>query len=319
MVRSRQEFAEYCLRDLGAPVLEINVADEQLEDRIDEALEFWRLYHPEGIEKIYMKQLIRASTLTIDSEIGNQFHTNMIITGQTSGAKARVTHQRDLYSSGTTIYVRGITGTFVDGEVITSDNITAQLVAENAVFLGEIDKKYIETNDLVYGVTRILPFSGTSTSKSMFDLQYQLRLNDLYDLASTSVIYYSQVMGHLSLLDQVLNGKPMFDFNRLQNRIYPRINWEYDIEPGEWMVVEAYRALDPAEFSRLWNEEWLKRYGVALIKRQWGTNLKKFGGLQLPGGVTLDGPTIYNEAMEEIKELKDELMTKSSPLEFFMG
>lgn len=144
-------------------------------------------------------------------------------------------------------------------------------------------------------------------------------MNDLYDLTSTSIIYYKQVMGHLALLDMELNGKPMFRFNRLQNRLTLDVNWDADIIPGAYVVVEAYRALDPDEFHRVWNENWFKHYATALIKKQWATNLKKFGGIQLPGGVVLDGQGMYQEATQEIKDLEDELQNKSAPLEFFMG
>jgi len=318
MAATREEFKQYCLRALGAPVVEINVDDDQLEDRIDEALEYWRLYHSEGIEKVYLKHQIKASTLTLTSSTADQFEVNSIVTGQTSGASARVTSQTDKLSSGTQLMVRGIRGTFLSGEPITNGTVTANL-SENPVTLGEIDKRYIELNDWVYGVVRMLPFSGTQTSKSMFDIQYQLRLNDLYDLTSTSIIYYKMIMSHLSLLDLELNGKPMIRFNRLQGRLYPDINWDADIALGDFVVIECYRALNPAEFSRMWNEPWLKKYTEALFKRQWGTNLKKFSGIQLPGGIVLDGQSLYNEAIDEIKSLEDELMNKSAPLEFFLG
>ena len=111
----------------------------------------------------------------------------------------------------------------------------------------------------------------------------------------------------------------MIRFNRLQGRIYPDINWDADIALGDFVVIECYRALNPAEFSRMWNEPWLKKYAEALFKRQWGTNLKKFSGIQLPGGIVLDGQSLYNEAIDEIKTLEDELMNKSAPLEFFLG
>lgn len=245
VVNTRQGLKEYCLRELGAPVLEINVDDDQLEDRIDEALEHWREYHYDGIEKIYMK------------------------------------HQ-----------------------------VTAQ----------DITNRYIPVNDLVYGVTRVFPIvSSTTTSKSIFDLQYQLRLNDLYDLTSTSIIYYKTVMNHLALLDNVLNGSVMYRFNRIQNRLHIDIDWGTEVQEGQFVLVEAYRVLDPNEFGKVWNNSWLKHYVTALFKKQWGTNLKKFNGLQLPGGVTIDGDGMYREAMEEIKELQDSLQNKSAPLEFFMG
>lgn len=320
-VSSRQALKEYCLRNLGAPVLEINVDADQLEDRIDEALDYWRLYHYEGVEKVYLKQKVNASSLTLTTSVADQFPLHTIITGQTSGAMAMVIAQSDRVSSGTELLIRMKTNSasFVNGEVISNGEITATLAPTNAVTLGEIDKKYFELNDWVWGVSRMLPFAGTQTSKSMFDIQYQLRLNDLYDLTSTSIVYYKMVMAHLSLLDLELNGRPQFRFNRLQGRLYPDINWDADVVPGDFVVIECYRALDPTTWTRVWNEPWLKHYVSALFKRQWGVNLKKFGGIQLPGGVTLDGQAMYDEAVGEIKALEDELLTKSAPLDFYLG
>lgn len=316
---SREDLKQYCLRALGAPVIEINVDDDQLEDRIDEALEYWRLYHYEGIEKVYLKHQVKASVLTLTTNNAQNFQLNGIVTGQTSGAKATLTRQTNATSTGNTLYVRNVTGTFLAGEPITDGTTAATLASTNFLTLGELDLKYIQLTDWVYGVTRMIPFAGTNTSKSMFDIQYQLRLNDLYDLTSTSIIYYKQVMGHLSMLDIELNGKPMFRFNRLQNRLYPDINWESDVAAGDYVVLECYRALDPSTWSRVWSEPWLKHYTTALFKKQWGVNLKKFGGIQLAGGVTLDGQGLYDEAMGEIKDLEDEIMNKAAPLEFFMG
>lgn len=244
-VNSRQTLIDYCLRALGEPVVEINVDDQQVEDRIDEAIEYYRLYHHDGIEKIYLKYLV------------------------------------------------------------TSDDVT---------------QKSIPLTDLIYGVTRVFPIAaGTGTSKSIFDLQYQLRLNDLYDLTSTSIIYYTQVMSHLALLDQTLNGHPLYRFNRLTNRLYIDEDWVQNIPAGSYVLVECYRALDPSVVTRMYNEVWLKHYCTALIKKQWATNLKKFQGMQLPGGVTIDGDRLYSEANDEIKELENDIMSKSAPLEFMMG
>jgi len=244
-ITTRQGLIDYCLRALGEPVVEINVDDQQVEDRVDEAIEYFRQYHYDGIEKVYLKHLV------------------------------------------------------------TQDDVT---------------QKSIPINDLIYGVTRVFPIAaGTSTSKSIFDLQYQLRLNDLYDLTSTSVIYYSMVMSHLALLDLTLNGHPLYRFNRLTNRLYIDENWVENIVPGSYILVECYRALDPATTPRVYNDSWLKHYVTALIKKQWATNLKKFNGLQLPGGVTIDGDRLYQEANEEIKSLKEDMMNKSAPLEFMMG
>lgn len=244
-VNTRQGLIDYCRRALGEPVVEINIDDQQVEDRVDEAIDYFRQYHFDGIEKVYLK------------------------------------HQ------------------------ITQEDIT---------------NKYITLNDLIFGVTRVFPVaSGTSTSKSIFDLQYQLRLNDLYDLTSTSVIYYSMVMSHLALLDQTLNGHPIYRFNRINNKLYIDTIWQEKMEPGNFILVECYRAMDPAEAPKVYDNVWLKHYATALIKKQWATNLKKFSGMQLPGGVILDGNQLYQEALQEIKELEDELLNKSAPLEFMMG
>lgn len=244
-ITTRQGLIDYCLRALGEPVVEINIDEQQIEDRVDEAIEYWRQYHYDGTEKVYLKHLI-----------------------------------------------------------------TEQDVAN----------KYIPINDLIYGVTRVFPIAtGTSTSKSIFDLQYQLRLNDLYDLTSTSVIYYTQVMQHLRLLDLTLNGHPLYRFNRLTNKLYIDENWGDNIAPGTYLLVECYRVLDPTEVPRMYGESWLKHYVTALIKKQWAVNIKKFQGLQLPGGVTIDGDKLYSEASDEIEKLETELRDKSAPLEFFMG
>lgn len=245
VVNSRQSLMDYCLRALGHPVIEINVDTDQLEDRLDEALEFFRLYHYDGIEKVYLKHKITQA---------------------------------------------------------------------------DVDNKYIPMSELVYGVERVLPITyGAASSKNIFDLQYQLRLNDLYDLTSTSIIYYSTVMSHLSLLDLMLNGHIMWRFNRFQDRLYLDIDWAHDVVVDQYIVVECYRAMDPTVYTRLWSEPWLKHYVTALFKRAWATNLKKFSGMQLPGGVTIDGNALYDEAQTEIKDLEDELMNKSAPLDFFLG
>ena len=244
-VSSRQGLVDYCLRSLGAPVIEINVADEQIEDRVDEALEFWNINHWDGSERTYFAYKMTQS---------------------------------------------------------------------------DIDNKYVPLDDSIFGVARVFPVRGTqSASKNIFDVQYQLRLNDLYDLTSQSLVYFTSVMNHLSLLDFYLNGHTLYRFNRLQNRIHLDIDWQHDVEVDDWVMIDCYRAMEPATFPRIWGEPWLKHYVTALIKKQWGANLKKFSGLQLPGGVSLDGDSIYNEGMNEANALEEELIGKSAPLEFFTG
>jgi hypothetical protein len=316
-VSTRDGLKQYALRALGAPVLEINVDDDQVEDRIDEALDYWRLYHYEGIEQIYLKQQIRASEITLSASVAATFVLAERITGATSGATAEVCQESSRTSSGTLLLVKNVTGTFTAGEAITGS--AGHNATLSSITLREYDNRYVEIPDYVWGVTKILSIGQASSSKNIFDLQYQLRLNDLYDLTSTSLIYYKTVMSHLALLDFELNGHQGFRFNRMSNRLYLDANWQTDFILGDYIIVQSYRAMDPTTWSKVYNEPWLKHYVTALFKKQWATNLKKFSGIQLPGGVTLDGDKLYAESTEEIKELEDELMNKSAPLDFFLG
>jgi len=316
-VSTREGLKQYALRDLGAPVLEINVDDDQLEDRLDEALDYWRLYHYEGIEQIYLKQQIRASEIVLTTSVAANFNLAEIITGASSGATAEVCRESSRVSTGTLLLVRNISGTFTAGEAITGS--AGHNATTVSITLREYDNRYIDIPDYVWGVTKILSAGQASSSKNIFDLQYQLRLNDLYDLTSTSLIYYKTVMSHLALLDLELNGHQGYRFNRLNGRLYLDANWATDFILGDYIIVQAYRAMDPTTWTKVYNEPWLKHYVSALFKKQWGTNLKKFSGIQLPGGVTLDGDKLYSEAIDEIEKLEQDLMTKSAPLDFFMG
>lgn len=317
-VSTRDGLKQYALRALGAPVLEINVDDDQLEDRLDEAFDYWRLYHYEGIEQIYLKQQIRASEIVLTTAVAANFTLAEKVRGATSGATAEVCQESSRTSSGTLLLVKNVNGTFIAGEAIAGLNssVTATTVS---ITLREYDNRYIEVPDYVWGVTKILSAGQASSSKNIFDLQYQLRLNDLYDLTSTSLIYYKTVMSHLALLDLELNGHQGFRFNRMSNRLYLDANWATDFILGDYIIVQSYRAMDPTTWSKVYNEPWLKHYVTALFKKQWAVNIKKFSGIQLPGGVTLDGDKLYDEATTEIKDLEDELQNKSAPLDFFLG
>ena len=320
-VQSREDLKQYCLRALGAPVLEINVDDDQLEDRIDEALEYWRQYHSDGVEQIYMKQMITASEITLTTSIASTFAIGDTITGSTSHATAIVTQEGMRISTGSILLVYKILGTFVAGETITSTSNTNAVLATNPVLKGVYDNQYITVPDLVYGVTSILPIGNTyQNSQNLFNnIQYQLRLNSFADLSSLSMIYYTVAMSYLDLVNFELTRTPTIRFNRYQGRLMLDINWETEIFVGQYIVAQCYRALDPALYSKMWSEAWLKHYTTALFKKNWGTNLKKFSGMLLPGGVQLDGQGLYDEAIGEIKDLEDELMNKSAPMGFFLG
>lgn len=321
---TRQELKLWALRRLGAPVLEINADDDQLDDRLDEALMKFQEYHHEGVVKMYMKHKIRASTLTIVESDPEGFETGTKIVGVDSGASAMIVKQSDgLESSGNTLVVRDVLlhGEFIDGETIETHDgeFSATLVSPNAVTLGEIDHHYIEVPDLVYGVSRLLHLGGTSSSHNIFDFQYQLRLHDLYNLTSTSMIYYTQIMSHISLIDFTLNAKPMMNFNRLQNRVYPLINWHSDVLPGDYVMLDGYMGLDPEEFTKTYHHPWLMKYTTELFRLQWGENLFKFNGMALPGGVTVNATGIIDRAEANMAKLEDDLIREAGPLELFIG
>jgi hypothetical protein len=312
---TRKQFKDYCLRRLGWPVIDINVDEDQLEDRIDDALSYYYDYHFDGTEKIYMKH--------------------------------RITQE-------------------------------------------DIDRRWIYCPDAVIFVTGMIPFDQSSSSMNMFDLRYQLRLHDLYDFTSVSYVSYEITMQHLRTLNLLFSGTPQFRFNRHQNKLMLDIDWSRDVQPGEYVVMECYRKLNPdtviltgtvnltttsntvigtntrfdqeilendmvtfgsnlyqvrsiktpteivlasrptanasnvtmtvAGTSDVWNDRFLKAYATQKIKYQWGSNLSKFAGVQLPGGVTLDGPRIMEEAKVELDKLEEEMHSLNVlPSDMYMG
>jgi hypothetical protein len=313
--RSRAELALYCKRKLGFPVIDINVDDDQVDDRIDEALQFFEDYHFDGTEKIFMKHQITAA---------------------------------------------------------------------------DINRRWIYAPDAVTFVTGVFPFDASNASVNMFDLRYQLRLHDLYDFTSVSYVSYEITMQHIRTLNLLFSGTPQFRFNRKQNKVFLDIDWARDVQPGQYVIIECYRTLNPSTitltgtcattanantvvgtgtifdqellendfvnfgsetlqidkinsptsitvrgpftttqsgvtmtsdgYSDVWNDRFLKQYTTALIKYQWGSNLSKFASIQLPGGVTLDGPRIMTEAQAEIDKLEEQMhVINVLPGEIMMG
>ena len=234
---TRENFKQYCLRNLGKPVIEINVDDTQLEDRIDEALEYYRDYHFDGTEHVYYKHIATSTDI----------------------ANGYITVPEDIY---------GVTGCFVLG--------------------------------------------GTYSVNNLFNVRYQIHLNDLYDLLQSSVVPYINAMTHVNLLEEVFVGKQPVRYNRHINRVYIDTSWTDKIPEGSYIILDAYQILDPTVYTDVWSDRWLLRYGTALFKRQWGENLKKYEGMQLPGGVTFNGQKIWEESMEEIRNLEQEMISSYS-------
>ena len=242
---SRQGLVNYCLRKLGHPVVEINVDDDQVEDRVDEAFQYYRDFHYDATQKVY-----------------------------------------------------------------SSMQLTSNVIAQ----------QYITLPEEMIGVERILQISNRSNGASMFDARYQLMLNNIQSLTNTDIIYYSMLKTELNLINDLMTGQKPVRFNRHMNRLFIDLDWKNEIHEGDYVIVEGWSSLDPDTYTDVYNDGFLKRYCTALIKQQWGINLKKFEGVQLPGGVTLNGQIIYNEATEEIDKLKEEVQdTYQLPIDFFTG
>jgi hypothetical protein len=256
-ITSREEFKNYCLRRLGFPVIDINIDDDQVEDRIDDAIQYFIDRHTDGTQKLY--------------------------------------------------YVKRIQQEDIDNKYINLDPTVVQDSSNNSL-------------DIV-GVTRIFPIQDSQATINMFDLRYQLRLNELYDFTSASYINYTLTMQHLRSLELMFTGEVPIRYNRHMRRLYIDWAWgEQEAPIGQALVVECYATLNPEVYTNMWNDRWLKRYATALIKRNWGENLKKFKGLKLPGDVTLNADEIYQDAKDEIKELEDQMESEfGGILEFFMN
>ncbi|MGA1049472.1 MAG: hypothetical protein ACO3UU_15825 [Minisyncoccia bacterium] len=250
---SRENLKQYALRALGKPVIEINVDDDQLEDRIDEALQYYAQYHYDGIRRTYLKyQYTQADK---DRILGNS------------------------------------------SETATKNSVSTTWSEGN---------NFLIVPETVISVINIFPFSDKG-NLNLFDVRYQLRLNDLYDFSSTSIINYDLVLRHLDFLDHILVGEKPLRFNQHDNRLYIDMDWSEDLQVGEYLVIEAYRKLDPTVYTDVFNDIYLKRYVTALFKKQWGANLSKFNGVTMIGGVTLNGQQIYSEALTDIEKLEQEI------------
>ena len=259
---SKSTLKEYCLRQLGKGAVDINVTDDQADDRLDEALQYFAHYYYDGIEKMYLKYKVTAAD----------------ITRATANATTTATDVSDT----------SVTASFEEG------------------------KNFIPMPDSVVSVLRIFSFDNAATN-NMFDIRYQLRLNDLYDFSSTSIVHYEMTMQHLDYLSHLLVGESPIRFYEHQRRLYIDMDWSNDVSEDDYLIIECYRKLDPDTYTDLYNDIHLKRYATALIKKQWGQNLSKFNEVQLLGGVTMNGEQIYTQAQEDITRLEEQIQNMQYP------
>lgn len=250
-VTSKQELKDYCLRRLGAPVIEVNVSSEQVDDAVDYTIEKFAQYGYDGITRMYLKHEVTQEEIDRAMSTGDQVTTE-------DG----------------TIHYEG-TG-------------------------------YIQVPDSIIGVNGIFDF-GDKNAMSFFDIRYQIRLNDLYDFTSTQFAHYWLIQQQLSQIDFILVGKKPIRFSQSQNRLYIDMDWNNDISAGRFFIIDAFKAIDPEDFSKVYNHLWVKDYATQMIKRYWGQNMTKYEGVQLPGGVTLNGTKIYDDAVNELEKLDKQL------------
>jgi hypothetical protein len=315
---TRAEFKEYCLRKLGKPVIEINVDDDQVDDRIDEAIKYYWDYHFDGSERLYYKYMIQESDrrdaikeiTIVEGGTGYSNADTVVITANTSdttgtGATATLTTN----SSGGIVSVSMAN----NGALYTLDpTVTITTSAGSGADLRGYKGGYIKIPENIIGVTGIFPIGDPSLSvNDIFNIRYQIALNDLYTLTSVQLTPYYMAMEHLALIQQLLVGQQPVRFNRHTDKMYIDTDWG-KLPTGRFILIECYRVIDPNEYRDAWGDRWLSRYCTALIKKQWGNNLKKFSGMQLPGGITFNGQQIYEEASEEIAKLEDEMINSYS-------
>jgi hypothetical protein len=305
---SRQELIDYCLRRLGFPVIEINVDEDQISDRVDDALQFWQEYHFDGTERTYVKHKLTGSTVNLQASLASNFEVGEIITGNTSGATANV-----VSLDGNDISVEKSKGTFAASETITGSNTdyTATL-SSDPYTKGDIENGYVTVSNNILNIVRLFKFGQIMGGKSdgLFDVDYQFALNDLYNLLSADVTYYAMTKTHMSTLEQLFRNERAIRWNRKTNKLHIDADLSETYDIGDYIVAEAYAILDPNEYTEVYDDMFLKRYATAQIKRQWGENMKKFQGIQMPGGVTLNGETIYQEAVQEIAQIEEEMQLK---------
>ena len=385
---TRQGLIDYCLRQLGAPVLEINVDDDQIDDLVDDAIQYFNERHYDGVEKMYLKYKIteddvnrgrakntgrpstftfttasqtgsylvtgtdRAGTVhlnavdpTIDIEVGDTIifdntntysaHPMYIKAAAGSGVGAIVSSPAAIGQGSArvswtpttpgTYYYQCSNHTAMLGTITVSAHVHTGVgvVTTTATDTSGREYKFYETEnyiqvpDSVIGVEKIFKFDTSSISGGMFSIKYQLFLNDLYYFNSVELLQYSMTKSYLEDIDHLLTTDKQIRFNKRQDRLYLDIDWGSQSK-DEFIVIECYRALDPASFTQIYNDSFMKLYLTALIKRQWGRNLSKFRGVKLPGGIELNGGEILQQAESEIADIRSRMMSEFElpPLDF---
>ena len=261
---SRSDFKNYLLRQLGAPVLEINVADEQIDDIIDDALQYFHERHFDGVLRTYLKYQVTQDDIDRGKGPGQS----------------------------------GVTG-------ITTTTATSTIDGATMQFDWEENSNYLQVPPSVIGIEKVFHFDGSqSMSSGMFSIKYQLFLNDIYFWGAMEMLTYTMTRTYLSDLEFALTTEKQIRFNQRMDRLYIDVDWS-ELTAGDYLIMDCFRTVDPNDYSRVWNDSFLKKYTTALLKKQWGQNLIKFNGVKLPGGVELNGRDIYEDGVKELEVIRE--------------
>ena len=275
---TRSELITYAKRQLGAPVLEINVADEQVEDLLDDAIQYFQERHFDGVYPTFLKYKITEADITRGRSRDGQ----------------------------------------TDNIGITTSTATATIDGGTTSFSFNETSNYLQVPDDIIGVTKVFHFDGSNRmSSGMFSLKYQLFLNDVYFYGSTELLTYAMTKTYLEDINFLLTTQKQIRFNKRQNRLYLDIDWS-SVSADEFLVFDVFRTLNPNDYANVYNDSFLKRYFTALVKKQWGQNLMKFQGVKLPGGVELNGRQIYDDAMNDLTIIREQMSNtyELPPLDF---
>jgi hypothetical protein len=305
MITSRQGLIDYALRKLGAPVIEINIDVSQVEDRVDEALQFFQDFHYDATERLYLKHQITGTIITVSDATNFTVGENVVCSNGTTFAI-------DSKTPTTLITKNCYNAQGIDKQPVPAlstiigqtSGATATVVSKVA---GDTENGFVTVGEMVTGVTRVLPWSGaTSKTNYYFDPKYQTIISSFANISSTSMIYFEQLQSHIALLDQLLKPIESISFNQKMNSVRIDMDWS-EATIGAFLIFDCFRILDPEVFTKIYNDRMLKKLVTAKIKYQWASNTQKYQGIQLLGGVTIDASTLMAQAVAEIEAAEAEI------------
>jgi hypothetical protein len=315
-ITTRDQFAELCLQKLGKPMIPIHVTPEQLDICLESALQFYYDYHDDATIRTFIRRQVGANLITISTNTASNFIIGEKVISSISNIEFHIFNLPSLNKIGAEEYFQPLQ----IGETITGQQSGATATISNSIIQDDIKNRYIEIPDQVKAISRILNFAGNSTNISMFDIRYQIRLNDLYSMTDGTMVYYTQVKQQLELMNQILIGQKGIRFNRMMNKCFIDMNWDYGIANGDWLVLEGYVSVDPNQYPDIYNDRVFQELTTNYIKRQWGQNLSLYGEIALPGGIKLNADKILADAERDVAIYEQQFQDKyEKPPVFLMG